>query len=107
MSYNDMLSLILALCCDDTKKLIPKACAHDYFQKEITERFACKGLSVLYRKKFSEYRAGSEECEICFYGSALFVKHIYFNPETDQKAPDTLPERTQSPNPNAHYRIST
>jgi hypothetical protein len=60
-----------------------------------------------YIEKFREYTAGSEECEICFYGSALFVKHIYFNPETDQKAPDTLPERTQSPNPNAHYRIST
>ena len=44
---------------------------------------------------------------MCFHGSALFVKHICFIPETDQEAPDTLPERTQSPNPKAHYRLST
>ena len=40
-------------------------------------------------------------------GMLLNAKHIYFIPETDQEAPDTLPERTQSPNPKTHYRIST
>nr|AAI37975.1 1700012C15Rik protein [Mus musculus] len=60
-----------ALDCNRTKKLLPKVCTQNYFQKEITPRFGLNGLFDLYRKKFWEYRAGSEEHEICNYENDL------------------------------------
>ncbi|XP_076792468.1 uncharacterized protein LOC117710276 isoform X2 [Arvicanthis niloticus] len=74
-----------ALSCDHTKKLLPKACTQVYFQKQITQSLGRSGLLDLYRKKFWEYRGGSEELEKCDYENDMLAKHICFISENDKE----------------------
>ncbi|EDL39831.1 mCG58353, partial [Mus musculus] len=85
----------IALSCDYTKKLFPKACTQDYFQNKITRRFGCNSLSDLYRNKFWECRGDSTEYEIYDYVNEQLEKHISFISENDQESL-TSTERTQS-----------
>uniref|UniRef100_UPI00402BD8A2 uncharacterized protein LOC117716052 n=1 Tax=Arvicanthis niloticus TaxID=61156 RepID=UPI00402BD8A2 len=84
-----------ALSCGHNKALFPKVCIEDYFQKEITQQFEHNDLSDLQRKKFWEYRDGSEKHKKCHHGNVLLGKHIYLFSEKDKEA-RISPERTQS-----------
>ncbi|XP_031209900.1 zinc finger protein 479-like [Mastomys coucha] len=67
-----------ALSCEHTKKLLPKVCTQNYFQKEITQRFGLTGLFNLDRKKFWEYRGDSEKHERCDYGDDMLSGTLPF-----------------------------